>query len=163
VRERTGLGCSIGLGPNKLVAKVASDADKPDGFVRLSAPEARERFATYPPKVLPGIGPKTAARLEQRGIATLAALAATPETDLCAWFGTRLPLAELPAQPLERAEQRVHSVQVDREGRLARLRLWFAHRLERPLVLKVSEPPEVGAHRPSRKGGAHRGDQGPPR
>jgi len=163
VRERTGLACSIGLGPNKLVAKVASDADKPDGFVRLSAPEARERFATYPPKVLPGIGPKTAARLEQRGIATLAALAATPETDLCAWFGTRLPLAELPAQPLERAEQRVHSVQVDREGRLARLRLWFAHRLERPLVLKVSEPPEVGAHRPSRKGGAHRGDQGPPR
>src|ERR687885_1522801 len=36
VRERTGLTCSIGIGPNKLVAKVASDADKPDGFPVLS-------------------------------------------------------------------------------------------------------------------------------
>jgi DNA polymerase-4 len=89
VRERTGLGCSIGLGPSKLVAKVASDADKPDGFVRLSVDEARERFAERPPGVIPGIGRKTAARLEARGIATLAALAATDEADLCAWFGPR--------------------------------------------------------------------------
>src|SRR4051794_10919232 len=42
VRERTGLTCSIGIGPNKLVAKVASDADKPDGFVVLSREQACE-------------------------------------------------------------------------------------------------------------------------
>ena len=42
--QETGLGCSIGIGPNKLVAKVASDADKPDGFVELTREQARERF-----------------------------------------------------------------------------------------------------------------------
>ena len=47
--DATGLGCSIGIGPNKLVAKVASDAEKPDGFVVLSAEQARERFAGSPP------------------------------------------------------------------------------------------------------------------
>src|ERR687894_1841838 len=81
VRERTGLGCSVGIGPSKLVAKVASDADKPGGFVRLSAAEARVRFAEQPPGLLPGIGPKTAARLAERGIPTLGALATTPEED----------------------------------------------------------------------------------
>ena len=89
VRERTGLGGSIGLGPSKLVAKVASDADKPDGFVRLSIEEARNRFADRPPGLLPGIGPKIAARLAEHGIATLGALAAAPPEDLTAWFGPR--------------------------------------------------------------------------
>jgi DNA polymerase-4 len=90
VRERTGLTCSIGIGPNKLVAKVASDADKPDGFVVLSREQACERFAGASPGLIPGIGPKTRARLEERGIATLAALAATSAEDLGNWFGARL-------------------------------------------------------------------------
>lgn len=90
VKESTGLGCSIGIGPNKLVAKVASDAEKPDGFVVLSAEQARDRFAGSPPGLLPGIGPKTADRLERQGIATLGALAAIPEDRLSEWFGARL-------------------------------------------------------------------------
>ena len=53
------------------MAKVASDAEKPDGFVVLSAEQARERFAGSPPGLVPGIGPKTAERLERQGIATL--------------------------------------------------------------------------------------------
>jgi DNA polymerase IV len=90
VRERTGLTCSIGIGPNKLVAKVASDAEKPDGFVVLSREQACERFGGASPGLIPGIGPKTLARLEQRGITTLAALAAAPPESLGEWFGSRL-------------------------------------------------------------------------
>ncbi len=90
VRERTGLNSSIGIGPNKLVAKVASDADKPEGFVCLSREEACERFADAPPGLLPGIGPKTAARLHSHGITSLRALACTPEEELAAWAGPRL-------------------------------------------------------------------------
>jgi len=93
VRERTGLVCSIGIGPNKLVAKVASDADKPDGFVFLSAAEARRRFGGEPPGLLPGIGPKTAARLASLGIDTLDRLAAASEPDLSGWFGAQLARA----------------------------------------------------------------------
>lgn len=89
VRERTGLTCSIGVGPNKLVAKVASDAEKPDGFVVLSQAQARERFAEASPALVPGIGPKTAQRLARHGITTLARLAATSEEQLVEWFGAR--------------------------------------------------------------------------
>jgi DNA polymerase-4 len=90
VVEQTGLGCSIGLGPNKLVAKVASDAEKPDGFLELTADGARERFAGSRPGLIPGIGPKTAERLERQGIATLGRLAVTPDERLSEWFGPRL-------------------------------------------------------------------------
>jgi DNA polymerase-4 len=90
VRADTGLTCSVGIGPSKLVAKVASDAEKPDGFVELSTESARERFAQSSPRLVPGIGPKTVARLEQLGITTLAALGATPDEQLTQWFGARL-------------------------------------------------------------------------
>ena len=90
VTERTGLGCSIGIGPNKLVAKMASDAEKPNGFVALSREDALRRFADTAPGVVPGIGPKTVERLQERGIATLRALAATPDSELAEMFGGRL-------------------------------------------------------------------------
>jgi DNA polymerase-4 len=88
IREETGLDCSIGIGPNRLVAKVASDAEKPRGFVVLTRAQACERFASHPPGLVPGIGPKTVARLERLGITTLAALAAAPVQTLVAQFGT---------------------------------------------------------------------------
>jgi DNA polymerase-4 len=90
VIEETGLGCSIGIGPSKLVAKIASDAEKPDGFVELTAEAARERFAGARPGLVPGIGPKTVERLEQQGISTLGQLGATPDERLTEWFGPRL-------------------------------------------------------------------------
>jgi len=67
IRSGTGLVCSIGVGPSKLVAKVCSDADKPDGFLMLSRAEAEERFAGASPGLVPGIGPRTVERLAQRG------------------------------------------------------------------------------------------------
>ena len=90
VTAATGLGCSIGIGPSKLVAKVASDADKPDGFLALTAAEACERFGDSSPRLIPGIGPRTLERLEARGITTLAGLAAVPHDSLVEWFGGRL-------------------------------------------------------------------------
>jgi DNA polymerase IV len=90
VHDETGLRCSIGIGPSKLVAKVASDADKPDGFLELTREQARDRFAEASPGLIPGIGPKTVSRLEARGVSTLGQLAATPDSRLAEWFGDNL-------------------------------------------------------------------------
>jgi DNA polymerase-4 len=90
VTAATGLACSIGIGPSKLVAKVASDADKPDGFLALSRAEARERFASASPALIPGIGPKSVERLAAQGIDRLDRLASTPDATLADWFGDRL-------------------------------------------------------------------------
>jgi len=87
IREATGLDCSIGIGPNRLVAKVCSDAEKPRGFVCLTREQACARFADHAPGLVPGIGPKTATRLEELGITTLRALAAAPPDLLVGRFG----------------------------------------------------------------------------
>jgi DNA polymerase-4 len=87
IKAATGLTASVGIGPNKLVAKVCSDAEKPAGFVVLSREQACARFAERPPGLVPGIGPKTVARLHQLGITTLGALAATDEDVLVRHFG----------------------------------------------------------------------------
>ena len=89
IREGTGMTASVGIGPNKLVAKVASDAEKPAGFVVLSRQDACARFAHHPPSLVPGIGGKTAEKLEAMGVTTLGALAATPDDVLVARFGAR--------------------------------------------------------------------------
>jgi DNA polymerase-4 len=88
--DRTELTCSVGIGPNKLVAKVASDAEKPAGFVVLTREQACARFAQSPPGLVPGIGPKTAARLAELGLTTLGALGAAPEHVLVQRFGPNL-------------------------------------------------------------------------
>jgi DNA polymerase-4 len=88
IRAETGLDCSIGIGPNRLVAKVASDAEKPRGFVVLTREQACERFGSHPPGLVPGIGPKTVARLQRLGLTTLAALAAAPAELLAGEFGS---------------------------------------------------------------------------
>ncbi len=90
IGARTELSCSVGIGPNKLVAKVASDAEKPAGFVVLTRAQACARFAQAPPGLVPGIGPKTAARLAELGLTTLGALGAAPERVLVERFGPNL-------------------------------------------------------------------------
>jgi len=90
IKQRTQLTCSVGIGPNKLVAKVASDAEKPAGFVVLTREQACARFADAPPRLVPGIGPKTAARLAELGYTTLRALATAPEQVLIERFGPNL-------------------------------------------------------------------------
>lgn len=90
IERRTRLTCSVGIGPNKLVAKVASDAEKPGGFVVLTRAQARARFAQASPGLVPGIGPKTTARLAALGLKTLRAVGEAPERMLVERFGANL-------------------------------------------------------------------------
>jgi DNA polymerase-4 len=90
IQEQVRLTCSVGIGPNKLVAKVASDAEKPAGFVVLTREQACARFAQSPPGLVPGIGPKTVERLAQMGLTTLQALATAPAGALVERFGPNL-------------------------------------------------------------------------
>ncbi|MGH2842121.1 MAG: DNA polymerase IV [Solirubrobacteraceae bacterium] len=89
IKQRTGLTASVGIGPNKLVAKVASDAEKPAGFVTLTRAQASARFAASPCRLIPGIGGRTAERLATLGIRTVGELAAAREAVLCRGFALR--------------------------------------------------------------------------
>jgi DNA polymerase-4 len=89
VLDQSGIQLSVGLGPNRLVAKVASDADKPCGFLVLSREQACERFAGDSPGIIPGIGPKTQARLASLGIHTLEKLRNCPHAMLSGQFSSR--------------------------------------------------------------------------
>jgi DNA polymerase-4 len=85
----TQLHASVGIGPNKLVAKVASDAEKPRGFLVLSREQACARFADSPCGLIPGIGPKTAERLQSLGIRTIGELGAAADERLTSAFTVR--------------------------------------------------------------------------
>jgi nucleotidyltransferase/DNA polymerase involved in DNA repair len=75
VRAETRLVCSVGIAPNKLLAKIASDLDKPDGLRMLRREEMLAAVGGRPASLLPGVGPKTAQRLARMGIHTVAELA----------------------------------------------------------------------------------------
>ena len=92
ILDRTGLTASVGIGPNKLVAKVASDAEKPQGFVVLTREQACTRFAGSPCSLIPGIGGKTAERLRALGVATIADLSAVAIEVLRSDFSSRTAL-----------------------------------------------------------------------
>jgi DNA polymerase-4 len=82
VLERAGVTASVGGGTNKLIAKVATDACKPDGLLIVPAGREAAFLAPMPVRKLPGLGPKTEAKLATAGIATLGQLAACAESDL---------------------------------------------------------------------------------
>ena len=67
VRAATGLSCSIGIAPNKLLAKIASELDKPDGLTLLTAADIPARIWPLPTRKVNGIGPKSSAKLEALG------------------------------------------------------------------------------------------------
>jgi DNA polymerase-4 len=90
IRAETELSCSIGISENRLLAKITSELAKPAGLVVLSRAEALERFAGEPPGLVPGIGPKTAIKLQRMGIRTLAQLRAYDTAALERSFGPRL-------------------------------------------------------------------------
>jgi DNA polymerase-4 len=88
VLEQRGLTVSIGVGPNRLVAKIASDFDKPDGLTVVPPARVLEFLAPLPVRALQGVGPATASRLaDWFGIETVAELRRVPERELVARLG----------------------------------------------------------------------------
>ena len=87
ILERTSLRASVGVAPNKLVAKIASDLDKPDGLCVVTAENMREILDPLPVRVIPGIGPETLARLQPKGIVTIVDLRLASDRDLDPIFG----------------------------------------------------------------------------
>ena len=83
----TGLSCSIGIAPNKLLAKLCSDLEKPRGVTVLTADEVPTRIWPLPAKRINGIGPKSNERLARLGIESIGQLAATPLEVLVRHFG----------------------------------------------------------------------------
>jgi DNA polymerase-4 len=89
IKADTGLTCSVGISESRMLAKITSELGKPAGLVVLSRERALERFAGDSPGLIPGIGPKTVARLEEMGIRTLADLRGWQRPALEDRFGPR--------------------------------------------------------------------------
>jgi len=87
VRAATGLSCSIGVAPNKLLAKIASELDKPDGLTVIHAGDFERRIWPLSARKINGIGPKSAAKLEALDVRTIAELAAADPVWLVEHFG----------------------------------------------------------------------------
>ncbi len=87
VRRATGLTCSMGVTPNKLLAKIASEFDKPDGLTVLTEADVPARIWPLPVRRINGIGPKAGAKLLALGIRTIGELAASERERLVAQFG----------------------------------------------------------------------------
>jgi DNA polymerase-4 len=132
IRADTQLTCSVGIGPNKLVAKVASDAEKPAGFVVLTREQACARFASSPPGLVPGIGPKTATRLAELGLKTLAAVGSAPEQLLIERFGANL------GRELGRRARFEHA------GEVGAARKVISESRERTFDHDISDPAQLG-------------------
>ena len=87
VFRATGLTCSIGVTPNKLLSKIASELDKPDGITLLMSDEIETRIWPLAVRKINGIGPKAGAKLASLGIETVGQLAAFDAAALVAQFG----------------------------------------------------------------------------
>ncbi|MCS6947954.1 MAG: DNA polymerase IV, partial [Steroidobacteraceae bacterium] len=87
IRARTGLTASVGVAPNKLVAKIASDLDKPDGLTVIPADRIHAILDPLPVKRLPGLGRKKGDAVIAAGIATLGQLRTASDAQLRMLFG----------------------------------------------------------------------------
>ncbi|MCA0296881.1 MAG: DNA polymerase IV [Actinobacteria bacterium] len=89
VHDEQGIACSVGIGPNKLVAKMASNSAKPDGLLEVAPAEVVGFLHPQPVENLHGVGESTAAKLRPLGVVTVADLAALPRARLQREFGLR--------------------------------------------------------------------------
>jgi DNA polymerase-4 len=87
VKEERGLTVSVGVGPNRLIAKIASDFDKPDGLTVVKPGRVQTFLDPLSVRSLPGVGPATERRIKRAGIETIAELRALPLDRLTKLFG----------------------------------------------------------------------------
>lgn len=87
VHRESGLDCSIGIGANRMIAKIASDYAKPRGICEVRAGWERGFMAGLPLKALPGVGPRTAERLASRGLSDVAQVQVMPIDELSKLVG----------------------------------------------------------------------------
>jgi len=88
----TGLTCSIGVAPNKLLAKMASEFNKPNGIAIVHEADVQSQIWPLAVRKINGIGPKTGERLAKLGVQTIGDLAALPPEDLQTHFGPKTAL-----------------------------------------------------------------------
>lgn len=87
IERDMGITASVGLAPNKFLAKLASDLEKPRGFSVIGRAEARTFLQPLPVRRIMGVGPATAGRMERLGIETIGHLQDMPEAEVVARFG----------------------------------------------------------------------------
>lgn len=87
IKETVHLTCSVGIAPNKFLAKIASDMDKPDGLTIIRKEEVPGFIETLPIQKVPGVGRKTGEQLELMGVKTLGEIKKIPEKMLLKRMG----------------------------------------------------------------------------
>ena len=87
IERDIGITVSIGLAPNKFLAKIASEMDKPRGFAVIGEAEAKSKLAPLAPRALHGVGPKLASNLERDGFETIEKLQSAAMKDLIGRYG----------------------------------------------------------------------------
>lgn len=133
IREKTGLIASVGIAPNKFLAKLASDLEKPDGLVIITEQTKQAVLDPLPVSRIWGVGKKTAARLEDLRIRTIGQLRRTPRERLARDLGAHmadhlLALASgIDTRPVGRANRRSPSARRSRSPQTSsRPRRWSA-------------------------------------
>lgn len=165
IRERTGLNASVGMGPNKLLAKLASEMSKPDGFHRITAANAARELAPLPVGRLWTVGKVTEQALHRLGIHTVGELAASDTARLASALGRQVDALQALARGEDersvepaQAEQSIgseHTYDVD-VADLALAEAWLLRHCERiaararqrglrgrTVTVKLREPPFV--------------------
>ncbi|MGE5575544.1 MAG: DNA polymerase IV [Ignavibacteria bacterium] len=117
IKEKEGLTASIGVGPNKLVAKVASDFQKPDGLTVVKEEDSEEFLSPLPVRKLLWVGRKTEAKLKELGVNTIGDLAKYDPSALSSMFGVMGLQMHLMAKGIDKSEveERVGVKSVSRE------------------------------------------------
>jgi DNA polymerase IV (DinB-like DNA polymerase) len=104
IKEKERLTASIGVGPSKLVAKIASDFQKPDGLTVVKEEEVEKFLSQLPVRKLLWVGSKTEAKLKELGINTIGDLARYDSTALLSMFGAMGMQMHLSAKGIDRSE-----------------------------------------------------------